>query len=81
MNVLQGRPARAIPRRIGKTELAAFVVLPALLPLIFGRQVGSAATTIGADLLLLGADHRCSSTGCSAILAGCSPGSRASCAT
>ena len=53
MNVLQGRPARAIPRRIGKTELAAFVILPALLPLIFGGQVGSAATTIGANLLLL----------------------------
>ena len=53
MNVLQGRPARAIPQRIGKTELAAFVILPALLPLIFGGQVGSAATTIGANLLLL----------------------------
>ena len=53
VNVLQGRPARAIPRRIGKTELAAFVILPALLPLIFGGQVGSAATTIGANLLLL----------------------------
>ena len=45
INVLQGRPARAIPRRLGKTELAAFVILPALLPLIFGGQVGSAATT------------------------------------
>jgi hypothetical protein len=53
VNVLQGRPARAIPRRIGKTELAAFVILPALLPLIFGGQVGSAATTIGANLALL----------------------------
>jgi hypothetical protein len=53
MNVLQGRPARAIPNRIGRTELAAFVILPGLLPLIFGGQVGSAATTIGANLLVL----------------------------
>ena len=53
LNVVQRRPARAIPNRIGKTELAAFVILPALLPLIFGGQVGSAATTIGANLLLL----------------------------
>ena len=41
---------RAIPNRIGKTELAAFVFLPALLPLIFGGQLGSAATTIGVNL-------------------------------
>ena len=38
INVLRGRPARAVPNRLGKTELAAFVILPALLPLIFGGQ-------------------------------------------
>jgi hypothetical protein len=54
INVAQGRPARAIPSRIGKTELAAFVILPALLPMIFGGQMGSAATTVAANLLLLG---------------------------
>ena len=53
INVTQGRPARAIPNRLGKTELAAFVILPALLPLIFGGQVGSAATTVAANLLIL----------------------------
>ena len=53
INVSQGRPARAIPNRLGKTELAAFVILPALLPLIFGGQLGSAATTIGVNLLIL----------------------------
>jgi hypothetical protein len=53
INVAQGRPARAIPDRIGKTELAAFVILPALLPVIFGGQVGSAATTVAANLLIL----------------------------
>jgi hypothetical protein len=54
INVAQGRPASAIPSRIGKTELAAFVILPALLPLIFGGQLGSAVTTVAANLLLLG---------------------------
>ncbi|MET0957471.1 MAG: hypothetical protein ABWZ18_03070, partial [Solirubrobacterales bacterium] len=53
INVAQGRPASAIPRRLGKTELAAFVILPALLPLIFGGQLGSAATTVAANLLIL----------------------------
>ena len=53
LNVAQRRPARAIPNRIGKTELAAFVVLPALLPLIFGGQLGSFFATIAANLALL----------------------------
>jgi hypothetical protein len=53
LNVMQGRPLRAIPNRLGKAELAAFVVLPALLPLIFGGQLGSAASTVAANLLIL----------------------------
>jgi small neutral amino acid transporter SnatA (MarC family) len=53
LNVIQGRPARAIPNRLGKTELAAFVIVPALLPLIFGGQIGSAVSTVAANLLIL----------------------------
>jgi hypothetical protein len=53
INLAQGRPARAVPSRLGKTELAAFVVLPALLPLIFGGQLGSAATTVVVNLAIL----------------------------
>jgi hypothetical protein len=53
INVAQGRPLRAIPNRLGKTELAAFVILPALLPLIFGGQLGSFFATIAANLALL----------------------------
>jgi hypothetical protein len=53
VNKAQGRPVRAIPDRLGKTELAGFVVLPALLPLIFGGQLGSALVTAGANLALL----------------------------
>ncbi len=53
INLLAGRPARAVPNRIGKTELAGFVLLPALLPLIFGGQLGSAALTVAINLLIL----------------------------
>jgi hypothetical protein len=53
INVMQGRPLRAVPNRLGKTELAAFVILPALLPLIFGGQLGSAAATMAGNLALL----------------------------
>jgi hypothetical protein len=53
LNHARGRPPRAIPERLGKTELAGFVLIPALLPLIFGGQVGSAVLTAGANLLLL----------------------------
>jgi hypothetical protein len=53
LNVAQGRPMRAIPNRLGKTELAGFVILPALLPLIFGGQLGSFFATIAANLAIL----------------------------
>jgi hypothetical protein len=53
INFAQGRPPRAVPDRLGKAELAGFVVLPALLPLIFGGQVGSALATIAANLAVL----------------------------
>ncbi len=53
LNLAQGRPMSAIPDRLGKTELAGFVLVPALLPLIFGGQLGSAAATIAANLAIL----------------------------
>jgi hypothetical protein len=53
VNLLAGRPARAVPNRIGRTELAAFVLVPAVLPLIFGGQLGSAALTAAANLVVL----------------------------
>jgi hypothetical protein len=52
-NRARGRPLRAIPERLGKTELAGFVLIPAVLPLIFGGQAGSALVTAGANILLL----------------------------
>lgn len=53
VNRFRGRRALAIPESLGRVELAAFVVLPALLPLVFGGQVLSALVTAGANLLLL----------------------------
>src|SRR3954451_18799821 len=55
LNKMRGLPFSAIPRRLGKTELAGFVLVPAFLPLIFsaGGQFRSALVTPGANLLLL----------------------------
>lgn len=49
-----GRPALSLPARVGPTELALFVLVPALLPLVFGGQWRSAAVTAAGNLLLLG---------------------------
>src|SRR5687768_11503691 len=55
INRRNGTPSLAIPQRVGKTELAAFVLLPALLPLIFGGQWRSALVTAVGNLALLAA--------------------------
>lgn len=52
VNWRRGRPAIGLPARVGPTELALFVVVPALLPLISG-QWRSALVTAGVNLLLL----------------------------
>ena len=53
LNLARGRRFAAIPDRLGYTELAGFVLIPALLPLIFGGQLGSAVATAGANVLML----------------------------
>jgi hypothetical protein len=53
-NRMRRRPFRSIPRTVGRAELALFVLVPALLPLIFGGQFRSALVTAAANLLLLG---------------------------
>lgn len=52
-NRLRGRPVAARPEDIGGPELAAFVIVPALLPLIFNQQVVSALVTAAVNLALL----------------------------
>lgn len=52
-NRLRGRRALAVPEDVEGAELAAFVVIPASLPLIFGGQLPSAlATAVGNAALL-----------------------------
>ncbi len=53
VNLLRGRPFLALPESLGPAELAVFVLVPALLPLIFGGQLTSALVTAGGNLLLL----------------------------
>jgi hypothetical protein len=54
INLLRGRRFRARPQRVGRTELALFVVVPALLPLIFGAQLRQGGLTVLANLVVLG---------------------------
>jgi len=53
LNRLRRRPPFALPESVGRVELALFVLLPAVLPLIFGGQVRSAVVTAAANALLL----------------------------
>jgi hypothetical protein len=53
VNRFRGRALLAVPEDVGRVELAAFVVLPALLPLVFGGQWRSAVVTAAANLALL----------------------------
>jgi hypothetical protein len=52
-NRRNGVPALSMPQRVGTPELAAFVLVPALLPLIFNGQWKSALVTGFGNLLLL----------------------------
>lgn len=52
-NRRRGLPALAMPQRVGTPELAGFVLVPALLPLVFNGQVVSAVVTAAGNLLLL----------------------------
>ncbi|HEX8646768.1 MAG TPA: hypothetical protein VF715_07685 [Thermoleophilaceae bacterium] len=53
VNRMRGRRFLSVPERVGRTELAVFVLVPALLPLIFGGQVESAIVTAAGNLGLL----------------------------
>jgi hypothetical protein len=68
VNRARGRSFSTIPQRLGKAELTGFVLIPALLPLIFGGQVGSALVTIAANLALLGLIYAIGSLGLVAIV-------------
>ena len=52
INLARGRPLGSIPSHVDRPELSAFVIVPALLPLIFGGQGWSALLTALANLAL-----------------------------
>ncbi|MBX5441714.1 MAG: hypothetical protein IRZ32_09330 [Solirubrobacteraceae bacterium] len=54
LNLRRGRPWYAPPQRVGNGELAIFLLVPPILPLIGGGQVGVALVTVVANLLVLG---------------------------
>lgn len=53
LNLVRRRSFWSLPRDVGVAELAAFVIVPAVLPVIFGGQWGSAVLTAAVNLLLL----------------------------
>jgi hypothetical protein len=53
VNRRRGRRALSVPDRVGPIELAAFILVPALLPLVFGGQVVSAIVTAAGNAALL----------------------------
>jgi hypothetical protein len=52
-NRARGRPAFVRPVDVGAVEIAVFVLVPPAIPLLFGGQLGSAATTALANAVLL----------------------------
>jgi hypothetical protein len=52
-NRFTGRPPLALPDHIGVAELAGFVLVPALLPLIFNLQLTSALVTALGNIIIL----------------------------
>ncbi len=53
-NKLRGHSFSVIPQTLGKPELAGFVILPGLLPVIFGGQIESGIFTAIGNLAILG---------------------------
>jgi hypothetical protein len=53
-NRLRGRPAWARPDRVGSPEIAVFLLVPAVLPLLAGGQWLTALNTFVGNCLLLG---------------------------
>ena len=54
LNLARRRRFWAVPERVGAAELAAFVLVPAVLPIVFGGQLTSAIVTAAANALIVG---------------------------
>ena len=69
LNVGRGQPFLSAPRRIGIPEMLVFLIIPSILPLIFGGQRQSAAVTLLVNATLLGAVYLVFGFGAISILA------------
>jgi FtsH-binding integral membrane protein len=63
VNVLRGRHWRSLPRRFGPLEVAAFLLIPCLPPLIVGFQLSDALLTVIVSALFLAAVYVATSFG------------------
>jgi hypothetical protein len=62
-NRMRGRRLLARPDDVGPVEVAVFVAVPAIIPIVFGRQYASAAATAAANLALLAVIYLATSYG------------------
>jgi hypothetical protein len=53
LNVARGQRFLSVPHRVGLAEMIVFVVVPSVLPLIFGAQETSAVVTLIGNTILL----------------------------
>ncbi len=67
LNRSRGRPALARPDRVGLAEIGAFVLLPGLLPIIFGGDWSGSLLAIATQVGLLGVVYIVTSYGLVAI--------------
>jgi hypothetical protein len=63
VNLLRGRHWRALPDRFGIVEICAFLIIPALPPLIFGFQVSDALAAVVESAVFLGVVYVATSYG------------------
>jgi hypothetical protein len=54
LNLARGQPFLSVPRRVGLQEMIVFVLVPSVLPLLFGGQERSAGITLAGNAALLG---------------------------
>lgn len=67
LNRLRGRRLLAPPQRVGSVEIAAFLFIPSVLPIVFGGDWGGAALTFLAQVGVLGVIYVGTSYGVVAI--------------
>ncbi|MGH9244051.1 MAG: hypothetical protein ACRD29_06995 [Acidimicrobiales bacterium] len=63
VNRARGRPAFSRPDRVGATEVGGFVLVPALVPIVFGAHWGRAVSLVALNLVLLGTIYLVTSYG------------------